>query len=186
MPNVVHSILIALTVFASTTAVAQWAPDTDDELQVAAAETLERFRAHVGEEFDALLNEAHAYAVFPAVRRASALAGWASGKGVLIEQDRYTGHARQRRFSLGFQFGYQKQGQILLFRDETAVLEFKEGRINFTPQASYHATKPRKAAETSYSPRVEVLSISESGLSVEAAIGGSKYKCWPATSPSQL
>ena len=164
----------------ATPAAAQWQPAPDDELQLAAAETIERFREFEGENFDAMLSDAHAYAVFPALRRASLLAGWASGKGILVEDGQFTGHVRQRRFSLGFQIGLQKQGQILLFRDESAVEEFKAGRINFTPQASVHASKPRKAAETSFSPRVAVLSISESGLSVEAAIGGSKYKFTPA------
>ncbi|MEO1204288.1 MAG: hypothetical protein AAFX10_16410, partial [Pseudomonadota bacterium] len=77
---------------------------------------------------------------------------------------------------------YQRQGQILLFRNARALQEFKEDRINFTPQASFHARKPRKAADASFSPRVSVLSISEKGLSIDAAIGGSKYRFTPVPS----
>ena len=181
MPDVVRSLgvlvaalLLALPVFG------EWQPDDQDELQVASARTIDRFREFEGETFDALIADAHAFAVFPDLKRTSLLVGWASGHGVLVEDGRFSGHVRQRRFSLGFQIGRQTQGQILLFRDQEAVDEFKEGRINFTPQASVHATKSRKAAETSYSPSVAVLSISEKGLSVEAAIGGSKYRFRPA------
>jgi lipid-binding SYLF domain-containing protein len=177
-------IVLILASFLALPASGEWEPDAGDELQVASRETIQRFRDLEGESFDTLFADAHAFAVFPDLKRTSLLVGWASGHGVLVEQDQFTGHVRQRRFSLGFQMGRQTQGQILLFRDEQAVREFKEGRINFTPQASMHASKPRKAADTSFSPRVAVLSISEKGLSIEAAIGGSKYRFRPST-PSE-
>ena len=158
---------------------ADWEPDPADELQVDSARTIDLFREVDGDQIDALLANYHAFAVFPRLKRFSALAGWASGHGILVEEGQFTGHVRQRRFSLGFQLGYQRQGQILLFRDARAVREFKENRINFTPQASFHASKPRRAADASFSPRVAVLSISEKGLSVDAAIGGSKYRFTP-------
>ena len=159
---------------------ADWQPDPTDGLQIESARTIDLFREVDGEQIDAFLANSYAFAVFPRLKRFSALAGWASGKGILVEQGRFTGYVRQRRFSLGFQLGYQRQGQILLFRNARALAEFKEDRINFTPQASFHARKPRKAADASFSPRVSVLSISEKGLSVDAAIGGSKSRFTPA------
>ena len=180
MPDIARIALVFAGALLALPAFAGWEPAADDELQLESADTIERFRRFEGQGFDELLADAHAFAVFPALSRASALVGWASGHGILVEQGRFSGYVRQRRFSIGFQLGWQRQEQILLFRDATAVAEFKEGRINFTPQASLHARKPRKAAEASYSPRVAVLSLGEKGLSIEAAIGGSKYRFTPS------
>jgi len=183
MQHVVRIVILLAGGLPAVPAVGDWQPAAEDELQVESAETVERFRELDGERFDSLLDRTHAFAVFPALKRVSALIGWASGQGILVEQGRFSGYVRQRRFSIGFQLGWQSQGQILLFRDATAVEAFKAGRINFTPQASFRGRKSRRAAETSFSPSVAVLSISESGISVEAAVGGSRFRFFPAAAP---
>ncbi len=180
-----RSLVLIAGLMLSASSFSGWQPDPADELQLASAKTIELFREVDGDTIDALLANSYAFAIFPRLKRFSALAGWASGRGILVEQDRFTGYVRQRRFSLGFQLGYQRQGQILLFRDARALAEFKEDRINFTPQAGFHAGKPRKAADASFSPRVAVLSIGEKGLSVDAAIGGSTYRFTPVTPAAQ-
>lgn len=157
-------------------AAAEWQPDPDNEQHAEAAATLDALREAGGEEFDALFDEAYAYAVFPRVVRNGLLLGWASGKGILVEDDRFTGFVRQRRFSLGFQFGRQSQGQVLLFRDREAVEQFKAGGLEFTPQASVHRKKPRKAADASFRPSVAVFSLSQEGLMVEAAVGTTGFR----------
>ena len=104
------------------------------------------------------------------------LLGWASGTGVLIEKGEFTGYVRQKRFSVGFQFGRQTQGQVLLFRDREAVDLFKSGGLEFTPQASVHGKEPRKAADASFRPAVAVFSLSQNGLMVEAAVGATGFR----------
>ncbi|MDJ0941787.1 MAG: hypothetical protein QNJ00_18625 [Woeseiaceae bacterium] len=157
---------------------ADWQPDPDDELQVLGEATLELFR-QADEEFAGKLDEAHAFAVFPKLKRSALLVGWGRGHGILVEQGEFTGYVRQRRLSIGFQFGHQTQGQVLLFEDAEILEFFKSGRTEFTPQASAHSKKPRRAKDGSFSPRVAVYSLSQSGLSIEAAVGASKYRFQP-------
>jgi lipid-binding SYLF domain-containing protein len=158
---------------------ADWQADPGDEAQILAAETLELFRELKDEEFQALLDESHAFVVFPAIKRYSLVAGWASGKGVVVEDGRFVGYSRQRRFSLGFQLGYQTQGQIILFRDRETLEDWKRGTAKFTPQASANSSGSGGAADTGFNPRVAVFSLTQSGLALEASAGTTRYKFTP-------
>jgi lipid-binding SYLF domain-containing protein len=170
---------LALLFMLAGTAYAEWQPDPNAEGQLAASALLDEFMTVGGDEFTALFDEAHAFAVFPRLVRNGLMFGWASGKGILVEDDTVTGHLRQRRFSLGIQFGRQTQGQVILFRDATAVELFKASGLEFTPQASVHATKPRRAKDGSFRPSVAVFSLGKKGLMVEAAIGATAFQFEP-------
>ena len=155
---------------------AVWQPDTNDKWQMHAHSMLQQVQKKEGAGFQSLMDQSHAFVVFPKVTRTGLILGWASGRGVLIEQGRFKGYVRQRRLSLGFQFGRQSQGQLLLFRDAEALDEFKQGRMEFTPQASVQATKPRRVAEASFVPRVAVFSLTQDGLMLEAAVGATRFR----------
>ncbi len=172
----ITAILLLIAIAGPVGAEDTWTPDPGDERQVAAGEMLELIRSMEGEAFESMFESSYAYVVFPALKRAGLLLGWAQGRGVLVEDGKFAGYVRQRRFSLGFQFGYQKQGQVILFRDAEIVEQFKKGGKQFTPQASAHARKNRRAADGSFHPDVAVFSVTEKGLMVEAAIGGSGFK----------
>ena len=171
--------LLVVAVCLPSSLFAGWQPDPDDERQALADATLELFR-QADDDFDRLLDDAHAFAVFPDMKRSALLLGWGRGHGILVEEGRLTGYVRQRRLSIGFQLGHQVQSQVLLFKDAEVLEMFKSGRTEFTPQASAHSKKPGLAADASFSPRVAVFSLSQSGLSIEAAVGASKYKFPPS------
>jgi lipid-binding SYLF domain-containing protein len=162
--------------------IADWEADPSDEAQVRGAETLEQFRESEDEVFQALFDESYAFVVFPAIKRYSLIAGWASGKGIVVENGRFIGYSRQRRFSLGFQLGYQTQGQTILFRDRETLEDWKRGTAKFTPQASANSSGSGGAADTGFNPRVAVFSLTRSGLAVEASAGTTRYKFTPAPS----
>jgi lipid-binding SYLF domain-containing protein len=160
--------------------IADWQADASDELQVRATETLEQFQELEDEEFQALFDDSYAFVIFPAIKRYSLIAGWASGKGVVVENGRFIGYSRQRRFSLGFQLGYQTQGQIILFRDTETLQDWKRGSPKFTPQASANSAGSGGAADAGFNPRVAVFSLTRTGLAVEASAGTTRYKFMPA------
>jgi lipid-binding SYLF domain-containing protein len=160
--------------------VADWQPSAEDEWQVRAAEILEQFREAEGEDFRLLFDEAYAFVVFPEIKRRSLIAGWASGHGVVVEDQRFIGYSRQRRFSLGFQIGYQTQGQIILFRDRETLENWKQGTLEFTPQASANSSGSGGASDAGFSPRVAVFSLTQAGLAIEASAGATRYKYTPA------
>lgn len=175
------AILAMIATFAP--AHAEWQPDVTDGGQVRAHAMLEQIRDKEDAGFQALMDQSHAFVVFPKVSRTGLILGWASGRGVLIEEGLFVGYVRQRRLSLGFQFGRQSQGQLLLFRDSEATEEFKQGRLEFTPQASVQASKPRSVAEASFIPRVAVFSLTQDGLMIEAAVGATRFRFSPAKLP---
>lgn len=155
---------------------ADWQADPDDDLQLASSTALDDIKSAGGDEFDALFEEAYAFAVFPRLVRTGFMLGWGSGRGILVVDGRFEGYVRQRRFSVGAQVGRQTQGQVILFRDRETVDLFKAGGLEFTPQASAHARKPRRAADGSFRPSVAVFSLSQKGLMAEAAIGATAFK----------
>ena len=157
-------------------AFADWQPDAGDDLQTASSAALIELREAGGDEFETMFDEAIAFAVFPRLVRTGVLFGWASGRGILVVNGKFVGYVRQRRFSLGAQVGRQTQGQVILFRDRETVELFKAGGLEFTPQASVHARKPRRAADGSFRPSVAVFSLSQKGLMAEAAIGATAFK----------
>ncbi len=167
---------ITLLMLLAAPAWADWQPALDDDRQVASKAVLDEIREAGGDDFEAMLGEAYAFVVFPRLVRNGLVLGWASGTGVLVEDGAFTGYVRQKRFSVGFQFGRQTQGQVLLFRDRAAVEQFKAGGLEFTPQASAQAKKPRRAAEASFRPSVAVFSLGQKGLMVEAAVGASGFR----------
>ena len=64
--------------------------------------------------------------------------------------------------------------------DQTVALEaFKAGGLEFTPQASAHVAKPRRAADASFRPSVAVFSLSKKGAMVEAAVGTTAFQFEP-------
>lgn len=171
-------VILVLAILAGPAA-AEWQPDASDERQRQAAVTLDAIRTAGGEEFETLFADAYAFAIFPRLVRNGLLLGWASGTGILVEDAVFSGLVRQRRFSLGFQIGRQTQGQVLLFKDRETVDTFKAGGLEFTPQASAHAKKQRRAKEASFRPSVAVFSLSNDGVMVEAAVGTTAFRFMP-------
>lgn len=169
-------IVLALLIVLATPAYADWRPDLQDDRQAAAKTVLDDIREAGAEDFEVMFADAYAFVVFPRLVRNGLVLGWASGTGVLVEDGIFTGYVRQKRFSVGFQFGRQTQGQVLLFRDRETAEQFKAGGLEFTPQASAHASKPRRAADGSFRPSVAVFSLSRKGLMLEAAVGATAFR----------
>ena len=71
----------------SLPSLAEWQPDPDDELQVAAAATIQEMKAAYGEETARFFAESAGIVVFPTVKRGGILFGWASGRGIVLEGD---------------------------------------------------------------------------------------------------
>ena len=135
-------ILLATCWLAVLPARAEWEPDPADEIQVRAADALDRLRADYAEKLQPFLDEAHGYAIFPALKRGGILFGFAGGQGVVIEQGQLAGYVKQRRLSLGPQIGFQTQAQIIFFRDALSLEAFKKGSVEFAPQASRKVGDP--------------------------------------------
>lgn len=134
------NLLIGAVVAGSTLALAACAtaPKTSQErenlqnLSQATLETMKSRNPNLGPR----LEQAYAYAIFPEVGKAGAVAGGAYGRGVVYEQGQLAGYASLTQASLGAQLGAQTFAELVVFDDRDAFLEFKRGGWNLTGTAS--------------------------------------------------
>ena len=138
-------------------------------------------RAHAADPgLKQVLGDAHAYAVFPSVGKASAVLGGAFGKGEVFKQDGLIGYCAIAQLTLGIQLGGQTLTQIVAFEDEGALHRFKEGRFAFSASASAVLVKAGAAVSSKYVAGAKNFVFCEGGMSLEAAIGTQKFFFFPA------
>ena len=162
-------------VFASVAALAAWAPDKNNKLELSAAQAL-----ITAKEKDAgmedLFNNAYAYAVFPKVGKGGIGVGGAHGKGIVIRGDSTVANTSLTQLTVGFQLGGQVYSQFILFKDKTAFDNFARGNFELGAQVSAVAITLGASADANYDGGVLVFTIAEGGLMYEATVGGQKFK----------
>lgn len=126
-----------------------------------------------------VLNASTGYAVFPKVSKAAVGVGGAYGKGVLYEGGRAVGYCDLSQATVGVQLGGQTYSEIIAFKTNEVVENFKEGNFSFAAQATAVALKSGAGANAKYKDGVAVFTMDEAGLMYEAAVGGQKFSYQP-------
>ena len=124
-------------------------------------------------------NTAAGYAVFPKVGKGAFVAGGAFGRGELFQGGQTVGYCTLTQATVGFAAGGQEYTEIIFFETPDAVNKFKAGDLNFAAQASAVALKSGASANAKYADNVLVFTLGETGLMVEASIGGQKFNYQP-------
>lgn len=119
------------------------------------------------------------YAVFSEVTKGGAGIGAAHGNGILYEKGRVTGSCELSQVSVGAQLGGQSFREIIFFKDEKALKDFKNGDTEFSGEASAVAASKGAAATADYRDGVAVFSQSIGGLMFQASIGGQDFTFTP-------
>jgi len=153
--------------------------DTIEELHGEVRATVERMESK-DPGLKQLLEQAHAYVVFPSVGKATAVLGGAFGKGEALQGGRVVGYAALGQLTLGVQLGGQTFSEIIAFQDKSAFDRFKQGRYAFAANASGVLVKAGAASSANYQKGVIVFVASEGGMMLELAIGGQKFWFRPA------
>jgi lipid-binding SYLF domain-containing protein len=167
-------LLAALICMTCTSPAVAWEPDSDNELELLVAKTL----ASATEKDPGLDNwmiGSVAYAVFPRVAKAGMGIGGAHGKGIVIQGGNTIGQATLTQFTIGFQFGGQVYAELIFFRDQTALDDFKQSNYEVGAQISAVAVKAGASAEADFNSGVVIFTIAEGGLMYEASVGGQKF-----------
>lgn len=125
------------------------------------------------------LNHSAGYAVFPKVGKGAAGVGGAYGKGVLYEHGNVVGYCDLTQASVGLQLGGQTYTQFVSFEDKAALDKFKHGDLAFDAQASAVALEAGAGANAKFREGVEVFTMNEEGMMVEASVGGQKFSYKP-------
>jgi len=129
------------------------------------------------EEF---LARAYGYAIFPSVGKGAVIVGGAHGRGEVYVGGKFVGYAEIRQGTLGAQIGGQTFAELIAFQNQAAFERFREGKLEFTANASAVAIKSGAATATDYQNGVAVFVMPTGGLMAEAAVGGQQFSFEPA------
>ncbi len=171
----VFSLLAALFVMVVTTAYAGWDPRKEEH----ARQTVRLFqKADPG--LQVFFDEAYGYAVFPDVYKGGIiLLGGARGSGYVYEQGRLIGRSSITQINVGPQIGGQSFAEIIFFRTQADLEDFKKGNYELNAHASAIVATSGAATNSDYSDGVAVFALPKSGLMAEASIGGQKFSFKP-------
>jgi lipid-binding SYLF domain-containing protein len=171
-----HTLFSLLAVAGMTLALAgcQTAPDTPEERESLSsnAEAALTEMKNIDAGLDNIIDDAHAYAIFPEVGKGGAIVGAAYGKGIVYQGGNMIGYSDVKQLNVGAQLGGQTYKEVLVFENEDALNRFKTGAIKFAADASAVAIKKGAAASANFQDGVAVFTHPNGGLMFEAAIGG--------------
>jgi hypothetical protein len=148
-------------------------------IQESAAATLKRLEEN-DRGLGNLLKKAYAYAVFPAVGKASLVVGGAYGRGAVFEKGKFIGYATLSQLTLGVQLGGDTFTEVLVFQNKEALDRLKKGKMAFAANASAVLVKAGKAAAKGFPNGVTALTYTRGGELLELSIGGQKFSFKPA------
>jgi len=136
---------------------------------------------------EAYFKSASGYVVFPTVTKGAFVVGGAGGAGILFENGKPVGKSSIGQATFGLQAGGQAYSEVIFFENAATLTDFKKGNFGLSAQASAVALSAGTAANAKYQSGVAVLTVSKTGLMVEASVGGQwfHYDALPAcASPS--
>lgn len=124
-------------------------------------------------------DQAVAYAVFPHALRGGTGFGGAWGGGWLLQGDHALGKVALKEGFVGANMGLQYYRQIIFFKTQAALAQFKSGGFQFTGQVNAAATIVGKTYTPAFNTEVAVFSQVRGGLMLEASVGTQHYRFYP-------
>jgi lipid-binding SYLF domain-containing protein len=124
-------------------------------------------------------DNAYGYAVFPSVGKGAIGIGGAHGSGWVYEQGTLVGRSKLTQVTIGFQLGGQAYREVVFFKDQTSLEDFKRGNFELSAQASAVAVTAGASGDISYNGGVAIITIAKGGLMYEASVGGQKFSYDP-------
>ena len=112
------------------------------------------------------------YVVFPSVGKGGLIVGGAHGNGALFVDGVNDGFATLSQVTVGAQIGGQEFREIIFFKDEAAVSNFKRGDFELSAQASAVIAESGAGTKADYSNGIAVFVLPTGGAMLEASVGG--------------
>lgn len=171
MRRVVFTALLVIIGMAASTVFAGWNPHEEEHAQ----QTIRLFQK-TDPGMQMFFDQAYGYAVFPDVYKGGILLlGGARGDGFVYEQGRLIGRSSITQINVGPQLGGQAFAEIIFFRSQSDLEDFKKGNYELNAQASAIVVTAGVATNSEYSDGVAIFALPKSGLMAEASVGGQKF-----------
>lgn len=156
-------------------------PKTEEARDVLSAEVAQAVAALKRKDpsIEQFFEKSYGYAVLPKVFKGAFWVGGAHGKGLVYEQGKRIGYCSMSQATLGFSFGGEFFREIIFFRDVEDLDRFRWGEFTFSAQATGVALSAGAAAKADYKAGMAVFVMTETGLMVDASVGGQKFKYVP-------
>jgi lipid-binding SYLF domain-containing protein len=119
------------------------------------------------------------YVVFPTVAKGGLGIGGARGKGYVYQHGRLIGRSTLTQLTVGLQAGGQAYSEVIFFKDDPALENFKGGHLKLDAQASAIALTARVGADLAYRDGIAIVTMAQGGLMYEASVGGQKLSFHP-------
>lgn len=123
--------------------------------------------------------KATGYVIFPNVGKGGLIIGGASGNGILYENGIAVGMADLKKLNIGLQAGGQAVIEVIFFETDAALSRFKEGKFQFSAEASAVLADEGKSKDANYNDGVMVFALPKAGLMADASVGGQKFGYTP-------
>lgn len=175
MKRNVFVLLLVLLGLATAPVFAGWNPHEEESAQ----RTIRLFQK-TDPSLRVFFDKAYGYAVFPDVYKGGILLlGGARGDGYVYEQGTLIGRSSITQINVGPQLGGQAFSEIIFFRSQADLEDFKKGNYELNAQASAIVVTAGVATNSEYSDGVAIFALPKSGLMVEASVGGQKFSFKP-------
>lgn len=165
------------------TGCASTAKPESDHKQNALSEKQEINKALHGFKEQAELSEyfekAKGIAILSQNIRAGSGFGGAVGWGWLVVEDSAIGRVMHLQLMIGADLGIQKYRQILFFKTDASLEQFKAGTFEFAGQANATAFVWGKGWTPSYGPDTALFTLIDGGLLLEGSVGAHRYDFFP-------
>jgi len=153
-------------------------PEAKAVLSAEVEETITLFKAQ-DPGIDSFFSSSYGYAVLPKIIKGAFILGGASGSGEVFEQGKMVGYCRMNQATLGFSFGGEYFQEIIFFEDMTDLYVFMTEGYTFSAQVTTVAMTAGAAAKTDYNAGMAVFIMTDTGLMVDASVGGQKFRYVP-------
>jgi len=149
-----------------------------DDMHDSVNATLHRM-SDTDSSFQAYLDNAYGYAVFPSIGKGAAGIGGAYGRGEVFERGKFVGYTQMSQATIGAQIGGQAYAEVITFQDRFALERFELGQTAFDASVSAVALQAGAGASSKYQNGVSVFVAPNGGLMAEASIGGQDFSFEP-------
>jgi lipid-binding SYLF domain-containing protein len=172
-----HFLTVLMLVCAGM-ASAEWHPDPTIKKQVASAEAIAQIKERIPRS-QPFFDDAWGMAIYPSVTRLGFGFGGAFGKGYVIEGDTIIATSRYWQFTGGIQAGVRNFSMVILFKNQAALEDFKNERIEFVGQSGLAAGTKGVAGTPAYTEDVVIFTITRLGLMGEFTYSGARFTYRP-------
>ena len=147
----------------------------DDKRVIADAEKAKINLKKMDKGLAMYFKNSNGYVIFPNVGEGGLIVGAASGNGAVYEHGKVIGMADLKKLDIGIQAGGQSLCEVIFFETKEALNEFKEGKFEFSAEASAVVLEEGASANANYNDGVVVFAMPKKGLMADLSVGGQKF-----------